>query len=315
MAKDKTFDTIIIGGGPGGLTAGLYAARARMDTLLLEKAAHGGQMLTTFHIENYPGFPDGIGGFELSDLMRKQAENFGLQIRTSEVRGVARKDDLFVLDTDGGQILTRTVIVATGASPNKLDVPGEEKLTGRGVSYCATCDGALYRERTVAVVGGGDSAVEEALFLTRFASRVHIIHRRDALRAIPISAERALAHDRITMEWNTVVREVGGEEEVTELVLEDVKSNETRTLKVDGVFIYVGITPQTAVLGDLADRNGEGYIVTDPTMATSVPGLFAVGDVRSTSIRQVATAVGDGATAAIYAYRYVEERSKTKEQD
>jgi thioredoxin reductase (NADPH) len=246
VAKDKTFDTIIIGGGPGGLTAGLYAARARMDTLLLEKAAHGGQMLTTFHIENYPGFPDGIGGFELSDLMRKQAENFGLQIRTSEVRGVARKDDLFVLDTDGGQILTRTVIVATGASPNKLDVPGEEKLTGRGVSYCATCDGALYRERTVAVVGGGDSAVEEALFLTRFASRVHIIHRRDALRAIPISAERALAHDRITMEWNTVVREVGGEEEVTELVLEDVKSNETRTLKVDGVFIYVGITPQTA---------------------------------------------------------------------
>jgi thioredoxin reductase (NADPH) len=304
---NKAHDLVIIGGGPAGLTAGLYASRAKMDVVLLEKATHGGQMLTTFHIENYPGFPDGIGGFELSDFMRKQAENFGLDILTRSVNGVEKKGDLFVLDTDDGPVTTRSVIVATGASPNKLGVPNEEKLTGRGVSYCATCDGALYRDRKVAVVGGGDSAVEEALFLTRFASDVHIIHRRDALRAIPLTRDRALENDRITMEWNTVVKKIGGDDEVTELLLEDVKTGETRTLKVNGVFIYVGITPQTDFLNDLVDKDDGGYIKTDLNMASSVPGMYAVGDVRSQSIRQVATAVGDGATAAYNIYKYLED--------
>ena len=304
----KPHDLVIIGGGPAGLTAGLYAARARMDVVLLEKATHGGQMLTTFHIENYPGFPDGTAGFELSDLMRKQVDNFGLEIRSASVDGIRKEGELFTLETGDETMTARTVIVATGASPNKLGAPGEEKLTGMGVSYCATCDGALYRDKAVAVVGGGDSAVEEALFLTRFASRVHIIHRRDALRAIPITEERALTNEKITMEWNSVVTEIKGEDEVTALSLEDVMSGDKRTLKVSGVFIYVGITPQTDFLGDLADKDDGNYIRTDVNMASSVPGLYAVGDVRSQSIRQVASAVGDGATAAYYIYKYIEEK-------
>lgn len=306
--KNKPHDLVIIGGGPAGLTAGLYAARARMDVVLLEKATHGGQMLTTFHIENYPGFPDGIGGFELSDFMRKQVDNFGLDIRSADVDGIEKEGDLFKLQTGGETMTSRTIIVATGASPNKLGAPGEERLTGRGVSYCATCDGALYRDKAVAVVGGGDSAVEEALFLTRFASRVHIIHRRDALRAIPLTEERALTNEKITMEWNSIVTEIQGEDEVTGLLLKDVKSGEERTLKVRGAFIYVGITPQTEFLGDLVDKDEENYIRTDLNMVSSVRGLYAAGDVRSQSIRQVASAVGDGATAAYYVYKYLEEK-------
>ena len=203
---------------------------------------------------------------------------------------------------------TRSVIVATGASPDKLGVPGEDRLTGRGVSYCATCDGALYRERVAAVVGGGDSAVEEALFLVRFASKVHIIHRRDALRAVPVVRDRALENEKITMEWNSVLKEIRGEDEVKELLLEGVKTGQTRILSADGVFIYVGITPQTEFLGDMAKKDGKGYIKTDIGMASSVPGLFAAGDVRSGSIRQVSSAIGDGATAAVNVYKYLEEK-------
>lgn len=298
---------MIIGAGPAGLTAGLYAARALMDTVLLEKMTPGGQMVMTYHLENYPGFPEGIGGFELSDLMKKQVDNFGLDIRSASVNGVRKEGDLFILDTSEGEITSRSVIVATGASPNKLGVPGEGKLTGRGVSYCATCDGALYRDQVVAVVGGGDSAVEEALFLTRFASSVHIVHRRDTLRAIPLTRKRALSNEKITMEWNSVVTGIRGDKEVTELILEDVKSGEKRPLKVSGVFIYVGITPQTGFLGGLANLDDDNFIKTDLNMASSVPGLYAAGDVRSRSIRQVATAVGDGATAAYCAYNYLEE--------
>ena len=208
---EKIFDMVIIGGGPAGLTAGIYASRALMNVVLFEKGAYGGQMLTTAHLENYPGFPDGIGGFELADLMHKQAEVFGLPIEYRSVDKVRKEGDLFVLDSGADEIRTKTVVIVTGATPNKLGVPGEERLTGRGVSYCATCDGALYRERTVAVIGGGDSAVEEALFLTRFASRVHIVHRRDQLRAVPLTSKRALENEKITMEWNTVLTEVRGE--------------------------------------------------------------------------------------------------------
>ena len=301
-------DLVIIGGGPAGLTAGIYASRALMDVVLLEKGAYGGQMLTTAHVENYPGFPEGIGGFELADLMHQQARNFNLPVEYRSVAGLRKDKETFLIDTDKGEVQARTVLVATGASPSKLGVPGEEKLTGRGVSYCATCDGALYRERPVAVIGGGDSAVEEALFLARFASRVHIVHRRDQLRAVPLTAQKALASEKIQMEWNTVLSEVRGEDGVQELLLTDVTSGTTRTLAVDGVFIYVGITPLTQFLGDLADLDDSGYVRTDQFMESSVPGLYAAGDVRSGSIRQVASAVGDGATAAFYAYKYLEEK-------
>lgn len=307
MTAKEVYDLVIIGGGPGGLAAGLYASRAKTDTLLLEKAAYGGQMLTTFNIENYPGFPEGIGGFELADLMKKQTDLYGLQIQTTEVKAVAKDGDIFNLDTSEGTLRSRTVIVSTGADPDKLGVPGEEKLAGRGVSYCATCDGALYRERIVAVAGGGDSAIEEALFLTRFADRVHVIHRRDELRATPLSQERAFANEKIIFEYNTIVKEILGEDEVTELLLEDVNTGKTRKLAAAGVFIYVGITPQSSFLENMVEMNEGGYIKTDLTMSSSVPGLFAIGDVRAESVRQVATAVGDGVTAAIYAYKYLEE--------
>ncbi len=304
---DNIRDMVIIGGGPAGLTAGIYASRALMNVVLFEKGAYGGQMLTTAHLENYSGFPDGIGGFELADLMHKQAKNFELPIEYRSVDKVRKEGDLFVLDPGPDEVRTKAVIIVTGATPNKLGVPGEERLTGRGVSYCATCDGALYRDRTVAVIGGGDSAVEEALFLTRFASRIHIVHRRDRLRSVPLTSKRAIENEKITMEWNTVLTEVRGEDEVKELLLKDVKTGETRTLETDGVFIYVGVTPITDFVSDLVQLDPGGYIVTDHTMQSSVPGLYAAGDVRSGSIRQVSSAVGDGATAAFYAYKYLEE--------
>jgi thioredoxin reductase (NADPH) len=304
---DSIRDMVIIGGGPAGLTAGIYASRALMNVVLFEKGTYGGQMLTTAHLENYPGFPDGIGGFELADLMHKQAETFELPIEYRSVDKIRKEGELFILDSGSEEIRTKSVVLATGATPIKMGVPGEERLTGRGVSYCATCDGALYRERTVAVIGGGDSAVEEALFLTRFASRVHIVHRRDQLRAVPLTSKRALENEKITMEWNTVLTEVLGEDEVKELLLKDVKTGETRSIEADGVFIYVGITPNTDFVSELAQLDSGGYIVTDNTMQSSVPGLYAAGDMRSGSIRQVSSAVGDGATAAFYAYKYLEE--------
>jgi len=304
---DSIRDMVIIGGGPAGMTAGIYASRALLDVVLFERGAYGGQMLTTAHLENYPGFPDGIGGFELADLMHRQAEAFKLPIEYRLVDRIRKEADQFVLDSGSDEIRARTVVFATGATPNKMGVPGEERLTGRGVSYCATCDGALYRDRTVAVIGGGDSAVEEALFLTRFASSVHIVHRRDELRAVPLTAQRALSNDRIRMEWNTILKEVKGDDDVREIVLEDVKSGETRSLEVDGVFIYVGITPLTESVARLVELDESGYVLTGKNMESSVPGLFAAGDVRSGSIRQVSSAVGDGATASFYAYKYLEE--------
>jgi thioredoxin reductase (NADPH) len=304
--SEKIKDMVIIGGGPAGLTAGIYASRARMDVVLFEKGTYGGQVVTTSGIENYPGFPDGIGGFELADLMHKQAENFGLSIEYRSADKITKRDENLVVETAEGPVLTRTIVVATGSTPNKLGIPGEERLTGRGVSYCATCDGALYRDREVAVVGGGDSAMEETVFLTRFAKHVHVIHWMDHLQAVPLIGERALSNDKITINWNTSLVEVKGDDELRELVLQDVNTKEKRSLEVDGVFIYVGITPQVDLVKDLVDMDGGGYIVTDKKMGTAVPGLFAAGDVRSESIRQVTSAVGDGATAAFFAYQYLQ---------
>jgi thioredoxin reductase (NADPH) len=298
---------VIIGGGPAGLTAGIYASRARLDTVLLEKGAYGGQVLLTSHIENVPGVPGGVGGFEFADLMNKQVQDFGLKIEYRSVDSIEPEDGFLTTHTGEGPIKTRTAVIATGAVPNKLGVPGEEEFTGRGVSYCATCDGALYRDKTVAVVGGGDAAVEEAIFLTRFASHVHMIHWMDHLQATPILQERATANEKISIRWNTALTEIRGDEEVKELVLTDVRTEETDTLPIDGVFIYIGISPQVDFVRDLVEMDEGGSIVTDMKMGTSIPGLFAAGDVRSQSIRQVASAVGDGATAAFYAYNYLQE--------
>jgi thioredoxin reductase (NADPH) len=300
-------DMVIIGGGPAGLTAGIYASRAKMDVVLLEKGAYGGQVISTAHVENYPGFPDGIGGFELADLLHKQAQNFGLPIEYRSADQINRQDDLLVIQTGDGPLITKTAIIATGSTPNKLGVPGEERLTGQGVSYCATCDGALYKDQIVAVVGGGDSAIEESLFLTRFAKHVHVIHWMDHLQAMPLIQERAMANDKITINWETSLAEIRGDDNVQELVMKDINTEENRSLQVDGVFIYVGITPQVEFIKGLVEIDAAGYIVTDKKMSTSVPGLYAVGDVRSESIRQVTGAVGDGATAAINAYHYLQE--------
>ena len=304
--NDGIKDLVIIGGGPAGLTAGIYASRARLDAVLLEKGTYGGQVLSTSHIENYPGFPDPVGGFELADLMHQQAQKFGLKIEYRGIENITPEDGLLVLNTEEGPVRTKTAIIATGSVPNKLKVPGEEKLTGRGVSYCATCDGALYRDQTVAVVGGGDAAVEEAIFLTRFAKRVEMIHWMDHLQATPILQEEARANEKINIRWNTALTEIKGDEALKELALRDVETGETSSLPVDGLFIYIGITPQVEFVKDLVEMDKAGSIVTDATMATSVPGLFAAGDVRSRSIRQVVSAVGDGATAAWYAYNYIQ---------
>ena len=300
--SENVRDMVIIGGGPAGLTAGIYASRARLDAVLLEKGAYGGQVLLTSHIENFPGFPGGIAGFEFADLLNQQVKDFGLKIEYRSVDSITSGDELLTIQTGEGPILSRTALIATGAIPNKLDVPGEETFTGRGVSYCATCDGALYKDKTVAVIGGGDAAVEEAIFLTRFASHVHMIHWMDHLQAVPILQEQALANEKISIRWNTSLTEIRGDHEAKELALQEVNTRETDSLPIDGVFIYIGISPQVEFVKDLVKMDKGGSIVTDMRMGTSIPGLYAAGDVRSESIRQVASAVGDGATAAFYAY-------------
>ncbi len=302
-------DLTIIGGGPAGLTAALYAARARMTTLVLEQGLPGGQMATTDEVANYPGFPDAVSGAELSDLMRRQAEEFGAELELAEVERVAQEGDEFVLATTGGERRSRTVIIASGATHRKLGVPGEDHLQGRGVSYCATCDGAFFRDQHVFVVGGGDTAVQEGTFLTRFASRVTVIHRRDQLRATKVLQEKAFANPKVEFVWDSVVEEILGDQVVNGVRVRNVKTGETRALPGEGVFIFVGILPNTAFLHGFVDLDASGYVLTDAELRTSRPGVFAAGDVRTTPLRQVATAVGDGAMAAVMAEHWLEERS------
>jgi len=299
-------DLIIIGGGPAGLTAGLYAARSRLKTVLLEKLSPGGQVLLTDTVENYPGFPDGISGFELMDLMRRQAENFGLTIRNQEVIRLHLTPEKKEVVTEKGTLESRSLILTTGAMPRKLAIEGEERLTGKGVSYCATCDGPFYRDREVAVIGGGDTAVEEALYLTRFARKVHLVHRRNALRATKLLQERALAEQKITFVWDTVPLRILGEAGVEEIELKHVKSGRLSRLRVDGVFVFVGYDPNNGLLKGLLELDSYGFVVTDNDLKTSVPGVFAAGDIRSKLLRQISTAVGEGATAAFAAERYLE---------
>jgi thioredoxin reductase (NADPH) len=299
-------DIAIVGGGPAGLAAALYASRARARTVVLEGGLPGGQIVTTDWIENYPGLPEGMAGTQLAEYMQKQAESFGAEIRTfGIVESIEPRGEDFVLSMDGEQLGTKTVILATGAIPKRLHVPGEAEYTGRGVSWCAVCDGALYRDKTVAVVGGGDAAVEEAIFLTRFVERVHLVHRRDELRATQCIAERGFDNDKITFEWNRTVKEIRGDgTRVGGLVLESTTGEPDTMLPVDGVFIYVGIDAKSDLVRDLCDLDQRGFVVVDGANMSSLPGLFAAGDVTNDTLKQVVTAAAQGATAAFNAFAH-----------
>ncbi len=298
-------DLIIIGGGPAGLTAALYGSRGGLDTLVLEAGIPGGQVGSTDRIENYPGFPEGINGFELATKFAEQVQHFGARLEMATAKEVDFNERIKKIKTEGGEFEAGAIIIATGARPRLLGVAGEKEFSGRGVSYCATCDGAFFKDKKVAVVGGGDSAVEEALFLTRFARQVTIIHRRDALRAAVLLQERARKNTKINFHWDTVVDAIKGTERVQGLRLRNVKNNAIREEDFDGIFIFVGLEPNTAFLGSSLTLDAEGYIVTSENLVTSAAGIFAAGDVRSKEFRQVSTAVGDGAAAAMAAERYL----------
>jgi len=313
MDKDekKIYDVIIIGGGPAGLTGGLYTSRARLCTLLIQNALFGGQMTTTEMIENYPGFPQGVTGDELSRLMEEQARRFGLETLSDEVIEVTLEGDLKQVRTSESSYLCEALIICTGTEYRKLGVPGENEFTGKGVSYCATCDGAFFKESEIFVVGGGDSALTEAIFLTKFVKGLTIVHRRDALRATKIYQERAFANPKIKFLWNSVIQEIKGDQVVQSVLIKNVKTGELKEFPAEGVFLFVGLTPRTQFLKGLVKMDEEGYIMTDEKCETSVPGVFASGDCRKKLLRQIATAVGEGATAAFAAEKYLEGKGKT----
>jgi thioredoxin reductase (NADPH) len=295
---------VIIGGGPAGLAAGLYAARGMYSTLLLEKGVIGGQISLTELVENYPGVPT-VNGFDLAQTMLKQSEAHGMETEYTNVLGLEKTGNAWLIRAEAGDILAKAVIVTSGADYDRLGVPGEERLTGKGVSYCATCDAAFFKEQDVAVVGGGDAAMDEGLFTTRFARTVTVIHRRDALRASRILQERAFAHPKMTFTWNTVIEEILGDDLVTGLRLRNVVTGELKRMDVSAVFIFIGQHPNTGFLRGLVAMDEGGHAIVDDWMATDQPGLFAAGDVRQNSARQVASSVGDGVTAAIAADHYI----------
>ena len=308
--KNVDYDLVIIGGGPAGLAAGLYAARARLKVILVEKIVAGGQILISDWVENYPGFPEGLSGSDLAQRFSEQAKKFGLQIENNEVVSVELYDPVKTIVLNDKTVTTHTIIVATGASPKKLGVPGEETFYGRGVSSCATCDAPFFKDRIVAAVGGGDTAVKESLFLTKFVEKVYLIHRRDQLRAEMILQEQALANEKIEVIWDSVLTGIGGLTNVENITVQNVKTKEEKTLSVDGCFIWVGEIPNTKFLADGVKLDEKGFIEANLNMETSVPGVFAAGDVRNTPLRQIATAVGDGAVAAFSAGHYIENLKK-----
>lgn len=306
----KIYDIIIIGGGPAGLTAGIYSSRAGMDTLLIESTFSPSLITITDWVENYPGFPDGISGFELVEKFRQQAVNCGLKSVFGDVSEIKRTSlngiEAWKITAED-EYFTHAIIIATGATHAKLGCPGETELTGKGVSYCATCDGPFYRDKEVMVVGGGDTAVQEALFLTKFASKVTIVHRRNRLRATAILAERADNNEKIAFELESVVESIEGKNTVESVRLKNAITNEIREISSDGVFIFVGLIPNTGMLKDIVNLDKNGYILADENMRTSAPGIYACGDCNKKILRQVVTACGDGATAAFSAQHYVEE--------
>ena len=304
---NEKYDVVIIGGGPAGLTAGLYASRAKLNSLLIEKGLVGGQIANAEQVENYSGFPEGVSGIELGQLMHQQAIKHGLKIVSAEAIGIELQEGQKVIKTTDGDFTARAVIIAGGSERQKLGVPGEEEFTGKGVSYCATCDAAFFKEQPVAVVGGGDVAITEALHLTKFASKVTVIHRRDQLRAGHILQEKAFSQPKIEFRWNSIVEKIEGEDLVKRIRLRQVKTGGESTLEVTGVFMSIGLKPNTDYLKSILSLDATGLIITDEKMETEIPGIFAAGDVRYNSARQVITAAGDGATAAIYAEKFISE--------
>jgi thioredoxin reductase (NADPH) len=299
------YDIIIIGGGAAGFTAGLYAARDRCRALLLERFSAGGQVLNCPHIENYPGFPDGVAGYSLGPLLQQQATNLGLEMKLAEVHSIHLDGGMKVLQTDDGEVRARALIIATGSSFSKLNIPGEEEFVGKGVSHCASCDGAFFMDQPVVVIGGGDAALDEGLHLTEYVSSVTVVHRRAELSACRLLRERAEANEKLTFRFHTVVNAIEGNGEVQRVQLTDVKTGERSQLDVTGAFIFIGLTPNTQFLNGLVPVNDKGQIVTDLSMRTSVPGIFAAGDVRAESSRQLVSAAGDGATAALAAIQHL----------
>jgi thioredoxin reductase (NADPH) len=304
MAETREYDVVIIGGGPAGLAAGLYAARGRHKTVLLEKGVIGGQIALTEMVENYPGIPQ-VNGFDLAQTMLTQSESYGMETEYTSVTGLEQTDRKWTIHTEAGDFLAKALIVTAGAEYNRLGIPGEDRLIGKGVSYCATCDAAFFKEMPVAIVGGGDAALDEGIFTTRYVSKATVIHRRDELRASMILQERALANPKMDFAWNTVVDEIVGEHQVQSVKLRNVVTGETSELPVSAVFIFIGNHPNTDFIGDLVPTDAAGHIIVDDWMATPQPGLFAAGDVRQNSARQVASSVGDGVTAAIAADHYI----------
>jgi thioredoxin reductase (NADPH) len=304
----KVWDVLIVGAGPAGLAAGIYAGRSELQTVIIDRLP-GGQLLITEEIENYPGFYEGITGFELSEKLRQHAEKFGAKLESGHtVLEVTQDGELFKVKSDYGEFSGKTLIWAAGSNPKKLGVPGESEFVGRGVSYCAVCDGAFFKDKVVAVVGGGDSALEEALYLTKFARKVYLIHRRDKFRAVRIIQQRVSKSDKIEPLLNKVVTSINGKDFVESLTLRDVISGQETELPVDGVFIFIGNEPNTAPIAHLVDTDPGGFVITDEEMRTKTPGLFAAGDVRSKPLRQVVTAAADGAVAAMSATKYLEEK-------
>ncbi len=304
-------ELVIIGAGPAGLTAAVYGKRSGLDVVVLEKGVPGGQINVTDEIENWTGTLH-TSGPELAETFRKHAEHFQAEFREATVEGIELRDGSKIIRTDSGEIEAEAVIVATGASFRKAGVKGEEEFTGRGVSYCAVCDGAFFEDETVAVIGGGNTAVEEAVYLTQFASKVYIIHRRDTFRADRVATERALTHDKIEVIWNSVVEEIAGDEMVEKVVLQNVKTGDRSELPVAGVFVFVGMEPNAGFMKDMVETARGGWLKTNEKMETSVEGIFAAGDVRDKFLRQVITAAGDGATAAMAAYAYISEQLHLK---
>jgi thioredoxin reductase (NADPH) len=306
---DATRDVVIVGSGPGGLAAGIYCSRARLDTVILDRNMAGGVIAITELVENFPGFPGGVSGFELADRLKRQAMQFGVDLR--EIVAVTsirpENDGTYTVFTDQGHIRTKTVILSPGREARRSGIPGEDEFIGRGVSWCATCDGALYRGRNVAVIGGGDSAVEEGTFLTKFADKVYLVHRRDKLRAAEVVQERAFCNPKFEFVWDSIPRRIVGDSVVEALEVENVKTGELRSLPVNGVFFYIGNTPNTGFLKGFVDLDEAGYIVTDHLLHTSRSGIYACGDARVSPLKQIATAVGDGALAAMQAERYLSE--------
>ena len=303
----KLYDAVIIGGGGAGLTAALYTSRAKLSTLLLEKLTSGGQIALTDIVENYPGFPEGITGQEISRRMEEQAKRYGTEIQYQEVTGIEKKDGNFLVKTAGEENFeSRSVILATGASYRNLKVPGEKEFTGRGVSYCATCDGAFFKEKELVVVGGGDSAMQEGIFLTRFATQVTVVHRRDKLRASPILQDRALHHPKMKFIWDSAVTEIVGEKKVEGVKLQNLKTGESRNFKTDGVFVFIGHDPNTGFLKRFIELDEKGYVKTDPKLQASRPGVFACGEIRQGAVQQLVSCCGEGCEAALSAQAYLE---------